>query len=56
MSSKEKQVADFNPDKYKVPEGTPKTAIVVGAGNRGHGYSYYAKYYPEQFKVLVWLL
>ncbi|KAL4226733.1 hypothetical protein ACF0H5_014713 [Mactra antiquata] len=30
---------------------TPKTAIVVGAGARGSGYSLYAKMYPDRLKI-----
>lgn len=36
----------------KVPEGTPITAIIVGAGARGHGYPSYACYYPKKFKIV----
>ena len=46
-------IGQFEPERYKVPEGTPKTGIVIGAGCRGHGYSFYAKYHPDQFKVLA---
>ena len=46
-------IGQFDPERYKVPEGTPKTGIVIGAGCRGHGYSFYAKYHPDQFKVLT---
>jgi hypothetical protein len=29
----------------------PKTAILVGTGQRGHGYSYYAATFPKELKV-----
>ena len=32
-------------------EGCPKTAILVGAGNRGHIYATYATHCPNQLKV-----
>ena len=51
MSETEEGLGKFVAEKYKIPEGTPKTAIIVGAGARGHCYSYYAKYYPNRFKV-----
>ena len=53
MPTNQEKSMEIDTEKYKIPEGTPKTAIVVGAGARGHGYSFYAKYYPDQFKVMV---
>jgi hypothetical protein len=29
----------------------PVTAVVIGAGQRGHGYAAYAKICPEKFQV-----
>lgn len=45
-------IGKFDPERYKIPEGTPKTGIVIGAGCRGHSYSYYAKYHPNEFKII----
>ncbi|XP_060570907.1 uncharacterized protein LOC132729203 [Ruditapes philippinarum] len=36
---------DIRPD-------VPKTAILVGAGQRGHGYSYYAATFPKELKIV----
>ena len=37
----------------EIGSGTPKTAIIIGAGQRGHVYPYYAAVYPKQLKVYI---
>jgi hypothetical protein len=42
---------DKQEEEQEIGSGTPKTAIIVGAGQRGHGYPYYAVVFPKQLKV-----
>ncbi|XP_060570904.1 putative oxidoreductase YteT isoform X2 [Ruditapes philippinarum] len=50
--TKHRKDMDKQEEEQEIGSGTPKTAIIVGAGQRGHGYPYYAVVFPKQLKIV----